>query len=440
MVAFCMAQASGVFAQDAGGFIQTFTISQRLENIDEDGFTGADASGLRSLTSLGYGISSETRTQRIALGLSSGLAFDLSGETDPTFEDSLATFDYARSSRNTALTFGVRYRRDDVDDLLFDETLVDDDIETGEGQREVLTVNSGLIFGQASRVTGTINHTFETSIFSDTLDPSLNDSDTQTADARLSFQISDVLTADVFATYSTVDEQGADATDRETLEIGTSASYTISPVTTLMAEVSYIEEESRGATDLQTDGFNYALSLTRLRPNGEISLGYTQVEALTGTRRQIRAGHELGFARGTLAYALGVSETDGFEPQLLANLAFSYQTDRISTVSITLGQEGTINGDDEEVVDTRLSLAYARDLTALSQVEVGFDMIDEDVLETDGTDQRTMRFDISFEYELGRDWGLVSGYEYSVVRRDGEDDRSRETVFIGLERSFGSRG
>lgn len=426
-------------AQEVGGLNVTFDLGQRFENREESGFSGLDNSGFRSLTTLAFGLSSETRSQSLALGLSSGLAATFDDDSDAEFEGTLATLDYARNSRNTALTFGTRYRRDAIDDLVFDATLTDDDVVTGVGQREVLTFSSGLVLGRAARVTGTFNHSYEASRFFDTLDPTLNDSDTQMLDGRVSFQLTRTITADLFASHSEVDERGAGATDRDRDRIGTGLSYIIDQATTLAAEVAYSETESRGDTVESSDGLGYVLSLVRDRPAGPVNVSYTQTEALTGTRRQLTAGQDMTLKRGALGFALGISETDGFDPQLLANLSFDYELDRNSTTRISLSQEGTINGDDEEVVNSRLDLSYARNLTSLSQLGASLAIVDENVLAAGTADQRAITFDLTYDYALTADWGLTSGYQYSSVRLDGEPDRDRTTVFVGLQRRFAYR-
>jgi len=434
-----LGSTGGGAAQEEGGLNVGFVLTERLEYIEEDGFSGTDGSGLRSLTTLDFGLNSVTRSQSLEFGLSTGLAVPLDDYGDLGFEDNLATLEYTRSSRNSELTFGAGYRRDDVDDLAFDATFEDDDIVTGVGGREVLTLNSGLVVGRATRVTGTFDYVYETTDFFDTLDPTLNDTDTQALDARVRFQLTRTLTADVFGLWREEDESGAGATDRTTTAIGTGASYLIDPATTLAGEISYSEEESRGATPLDTEGWNYALSATRDRPNGEVFVEYIQEDALTGTRRQLIAGQDLTLQRGSLEYSLGVSETEGFDPQVLASLTLAYDLDRNGTANIILSQEGTVNGDDEEVVNSRLNISYVRELSAVSELAASFDLVDENVLDAGADDQRSFSFDLTYDHDMTRDWGLTTGYEYSLVRLDGTADRSRSTVFVGLQRSFAYR-
>jgi hypothetical protein len=434
-----LAFSGGAAAQEVGGLNVTFDVTERIEQREEEGLVGGDSSGLRSLTTLDFGLSSETRSQSLAFVASSGLAIALSDDSDVAFEDTFSSLDYARSSRDSALSFGLLYRRDEVDDLVFDTTFADDDIVTGEGQREVFTLNSELVLGREARVTGTFNHTYETSVFLDALDPTLNDTDTQAFDARFSFQLSRTVTADVFGNWREIDERGPGATDRETYQAGTSLSYEISPITTVTGLIAYSEEESRGTTVLESDGLNYGLSFVRIRPNGEITVDYLQEEALTGTRRQLTAGQDIGLQRGSIAYSLGVTETEGFDPQLLADLTVAYDVDPTSNVSLVLSQDGTINGDDDEVVNTRLNLTFARGLTPLALLGVSFALVDEDVLADGAADQRSFEFGVTFGYDLAQDWGLTTGYEFSSVRIEGTDDRNRSSVYLGLQKSFAYR-
>ena len=438
-LAALFAFSGGAIAQEVGGLNLTFDVTQRLEQREEEGLAGSDGSGFRSLTTLAFDLSSETRSQSIALGASSGLAIALSDDSDVSFEDTFATLDYARSNRDTALSFGFLYRRDEVDDLVFDTTFADDDIITGEGQREVFTLNSELVLGREARVTGTFNHTYEASVFFDALDPTLNDTDTQVVDAVISFQLARTVTADVFGNWREIDERGAGATDRETYQAGTRLSYEINPITTLAAQVAYNEEESRGTSVLRSDGLNYGLSFTRERPNGVIEVDYIQEEALTGTRRQLTAGQDVELKRGNLAYSLGVTETEGFDPQFLADLTFGFDIDSNSNLTVELSQDGAINGDDEEVVNTRFNVSLARGLSPVSLVGISFALVDENVLDDAAPDQRSFEVDLTFSYELAQDWGLTTGYEFSSVRVDGTDDRNRSTVYVGLQKRFDYR-
>ena len=96
----------------AEGLTASLTLSERLESIEEQGFS--EDEGVRSLTSLNFSLSSERRNQRLLLGVNTGLAYNLSGKDDGDdfeFEDTSLTLSYAIENRNTQLTFDGAYRR-----------------------------------------------------------------------------------------------------------------------------------------------------------------------------------------------------------------------------------------------------------------------------------------------------------------------------------------
>lgn len=429
-----------LWAQDAdGGLSTTLDISQRFEHIEEEGFTGASDEGVRSLTTLSFGLSSETRTQSLAFGLSTGIAQNLTNGGSTEFEGTQASLDYRISNRNTQLTIGAQYRRDETDDLAFDTSLEDDDITTGEGQREVFTLTTGIEVGRDGPLRGTFTHVFEKSEFSDTLDPTLNDSHRQRVNARLEFDLATNLTASVFGSWSDLDEQGAGATDRKTSRIGIGAAYEITSATTLTGEIAYSEEESRGMTVAETDGLNYAFTLAHRRPNGQITIDFSEADTLNGKRRQATLGRSYDLRRGEFSFSLGATKTDGFGAQLLANLNLDYELDRNNRLSIGLSQTGDINDDNNEVLNTRLNMSYTRALSSLSEISANVAYIDENELGMGATDQNSIRFGLNHSYKLGQDWDLVSGYEYSSVRQDGVVDRDRSRLFVGVQKGFAWR-
>ncbi|TDT73111.1 hypothetical protein BDE40_3293 [Litoreibacter halocynthiae] len=425
---------------DAGGVIATLEVGQRFQYIEEDGFSGSSSDeGLRSLTSVAFSVSSETHSQYLAFNLSTGIAQNLTNGGSTEFESTRASLDYRISNRSTELTFGGFYLRDEVDDLAFDTSLEDDAITTGAGQREVFNLTTGLTVGRESPITGSLRHVFEKSEYSDTTDPSLNDSLTQRVEGRLSFEVSPNLEASVFGSFSTVDEQGAGATDRETSRIGIGATYEVTPSTTLTGEIAYSTEDSRGTVVDETDGLNYAFSLAHARPNGEVSLRFSEDDTLNGKRRQLTAGRSYQLRRGEFSFSLGATKTDGFSPQPIANVQLDYQIDRNSTFEVSLQQSGGIDGGNNEVINTRLDMSYARELTSLSQISAGLALVEENVLNAGGVDRRSVRFNVSHAYQLARQWDLVSGFSHSSVREDAQPTRKRNTVFLGIQKSFSYR-
>lgn len=429
-----------IWAQDAGGIQATFDFSQRFEYTEEDGITVGSDEGLRTITGLGFTLSSESRSQRLAFSGFTNVAKNLTNSDGVEFEDTVVALDYARFSRNSELTFGLTYRRDEVDDLAFDtELLLDDDITSGDGQREIFGVATGLTLGREGPITATLTQAYERSVYSDTIDPSLNDSDTRSATGRLSFQVSPVLTTDIFAAWTEVDEDGPTALDRRFWRAGVGAVYDISPATTLRGELFYEDESSEDDELTEENGIGYALSVTTDRPNGEISLSFEEEQTINGTRREALIGRSYDLRRGSLSFAVGATRTEGFSTQSLANVAFDFQIDPLSTIRMELDQTAGVNDDDSEVVNTRFDMSYTRNISSLSDISASIALVDENVIGTGLGDEQSVRFDLTHRYEITRDWNLVSGFEFSSVDEDTSERRDRSTLFLGIERSFDIR-
>lgn len=431
-----------LLAQEAetGGATFTFEVGQRLEYVEEEGFTGVTRDeGMRSLTSLGFGISSETRNQALAFGVSTGVAQNLTNGGPTEFESTRVSLDYRLSNRTAELTFGGFYVRDEVDDLAFDPSLDEDTITTGIGQREVFNLTTDLTVGRDGPVTGTLTHVFEKSEFSDTTDPSLNDSLTQRIEGRLGFRVAPNLETYIFGNLSKVDEQGLGATDRDTSRVGIGATYEATPATTLTAEIAYSKEETGGAIVDATDGMNYAFSIAHERPNGEISVRFSEEDTFNGKRRELMVGRAYTLRRGELSFAVGATKTGGLGARPIGSLQFDYEIDRNSDIEISFEQSGGIDSANSEVVNTRLNMEYVRELTPQSQISAGLSLVDENVLAVGGIDRRSVRFDLSHAYQLGGDWDLVSGFSHSSVREDVLPIRKRNTLFIGIQKSFAYR-
>ena len=435
--ALLLATAPCAVAQETGGIQSNFTFGQRFEDRDESGFTGPSDAGRRSVTTLSFAASSETRTQRVSVDAATEATKNFTTDDDVSFEGTNAGLDYTLSNRDLALTFGARYRRDEIDDLTFDSTIVDEGVVTGEGLREVVTLSSRLEFGRASRVSGSVGYIFERSEFSETFDASLNDSDRRRIGAQLNFAVTGSASIGTFINFSEIDEKGAGAIDRETWRIGVNTSYSVSPATTWNADVAFTEDETSGEGFLTvTDGLTYGIGVEAERPNGIISARFDEITTINGKRRTLTFGRTLQFPRGDLNVSIGGTKTEGFDTQLLANLTYNYELDRLSNFSVTLSQTGDINSSNSEVVNTRLNVVYARALTQRSSTRASLAVVDENVLELGASNQRTIQFDIAYNFDIGADWDLTTGYQFSSVRFEGEEDRDVKTFFVGVQKNF----
>lgn len=428
--------SSFMLAQD-GGLQASLTIGQRFEHVDESGFDEPRDEGTRSLTTLAFGLSSSTRYQSLSFNVDTSLERNFSNSAGFELEDPTVQLRYELETRNTALSFGGRYRQVEVDTAAFDEDPLVDDIETGTGSRENLDLTTELIFGRNSPATTTLTHTYERLRFSDTTNPDLNDSDLHVLDAQLNLALSSETAVNAFATWRDRDEAGLGANDFRSYRVGVGAQVTLSDVTTASASLFYNDIETTESG--RRDGVGYALGLTYQRPNGATRLNFSEDDTVNGKQRQLTVGRSLAFANGDIDLSLGVSKTDGSSAQYLANLSLGYEINRISSLNLSLNQSSSINDNDDETINTRFNLNYSRELTPLQRISLGLQYVDRNVLGTVDEDQQSIRLNLNHNYQLANDWALVSGISRSSVRIDGAPNRDTNRIFTGIQKTFAFR-
>lgn len=432
--------SGNILAQDngQGGLSASLKIGQRLESINRTGVTTTNDEGTRSLTTLSFGLQSVTRTQALSFNLSGALEKFLSKSDSFEFEDPRASLRYTLENKNTALSINGSYSRADIEDSSFDENPLTPELDTGTGDRETYSVSTNLTFGRDTRVTTSLGHSFARTKYSGTNNPNLNDSTRHSLSGRMTFELSSEASVNAFANWSKVDEDGPGANDTTTRRAGVGANYAITETTRVNGELSYSINDSTNSN--RTEGIGYALGISHDRPNGAVSAQFSENKAITGTRRELSFTRSLETARSALSLSLGVSKTDGFDIQPLVNLTWNYSIDQASSVRVTLSQKATANNNDNELVRSRLSVDYNRELTSLQSISAGLQLIDENFLGTGAdVDERSLRVNLNHTYSLGDDWGLVSGYEFSSTRVNGQPDRDRSRIFVGLEKTFAFR-
>ncbi len=420
----------------AEGLTASLTISERLQSIEEEGFSNNE--GARSLTSFGFSLNSENRNQRLSLGINTGLSYNFSDNDDGLeFEDTSLQLSYTVENRNTELSFNSSYRRSDVDDAVFFDELLEEEVLTGGGRREIYALNTGLTWGREGPFTATLGHIYTESNFSDTTDPDLVDVTTQGLNANVSFEITPVLTLNAFASWREVDREGVGANDQTNRSYGVGASYAINGSTSLNASLSDSNNDSTNSGE--NGGLGFSVGLNRNLSNGALKFSLSQQETINDTRREILVSRQLELQRGSLSFGIGATKTDGLSAQPLASLGLNYEINRLNQLNVSLEQSASVDGDDNETVTTRLGVGYTRSLTELSSLGAGLRLVDQNVLGAGGTDRTSISFDVTYRYDMGSDWDLVTGYEYSSVRRDALEDRNTRTLFLGVERSFDFR-
>lgn len=430
----------GTLAEDA--LRLTLDISQNLEYIDEEGFGSPRDEGLRARTDLQLGLLSETRTQRFELLLGAGIAFnannDLNDEID--FEEETARLSYGIQSARSAFDITASLRERDVDEAVFLDDLVDPDLATDTGRRRITSLRSTLSLGREGPLTFDLSHAYSTSTYSGTTNPDLRDSTTQRVQATLGMRLSPVTQATAGFTWRDFDQEGVGGTQRTTTSYSLGVNHELTNVTQLRARVFYTENDTNTAgVSSGNDGLGLSLGLSHVRPNGTYSVDLSSTETVNGTRTQFSLGRSYDFKWGDASLSVGATHTEGFSTRTVANADVSWEPDPLSELTLSLSQSAAVDNNDAEILRTRLGIRYIREISARGRLSSGLQVANQNILDTAGADQTTLRANIAYRHDLANDWELVSGFEHRRIERDGQDDRRRNRVFVGFEKTFNVR-
>ena len=437
--------ASYIWAQE-GGLTAQLSVGQTLRHEDEKGVTGPEDEGLSSDTTLGFSLSSRTQNQSLSLSLNTAVRyeFDDNGSGDRLgLNDPSARLSYAIENRRSKLSFEGSYRRADIDEVVFlgDELDPLDDIITGGGTRTTKGLRTKLELGREGPLSAELTHFYGRTDYSGTTSTSLVPLKTQELGARVNLEISPQATVFAFANVKDRDAERAGTNDHRTQTVGLGTDYTISPTLSAKVQLSYskIDTDDNAGTLTSRNGLGYSLGVTKIVPNGEMSLSFSEEETINGKRRNLTAKRGYELRRGSLSWSLGVSKSDGLSAQPLANLNASYELSKLSTLSVNLSQSSSINDNEEESINTQLSVKYARELSPRSSLSAGLQLVDRNALTAGAENQTSTRINLSHNYELARELDLVTGYRYTKTTRDNQATRKSNEIFLGLQKNFNFR-
>lgn len=425
------------------GIRATLELGQRIETVEESGFTTPQDEGTRTLTTIDFGLTSETSNQRLDLSLNTAIAVELGSNdsTTDTVDDPSARLSYDVENRNSQLSFYTAYRRGDVGASNFFDELLGENVIVDGGKRTTFSVGSDLSFGRESPVTTTLGYAYLRSTFSDLPDSSTqSDSTTNRVEARVTFRLSPVASVFVFGRWRENDQDLATAVDQTTQSFGIGSEYDISPVTRITAQVSYDREDSESSISSNSNsGSGFALGITRTAPRGIYSADLSQEQTINGAQYQLLFGRSIELQRGDLRFSLGGVKRDGLSADPLANLSLSYELTPLSNINITLDQRASVDDNDVSTINSRLNVNYNYTLNALSSLSAGLQIAEVRASDIDGSDESDITASLTYRRELGADWDLISGLRYESSRSENAEDRDTSTLFVGLAKTFDFR-
>lgn len=381
----------------------------------------------------------QTRNQRLRLGVEGLLRFDEVGTTD-IFTEPAVDFDYAVFNRATELALTLNLRESDVNSGFLPADFDGDDLNFDEGTQRVTNARVQLITGRDTRFGTTTRLAYNQLEYFDTIDPDLNDRVLLTASTELRFSLDRRVELTASARWQQRDEEDALETLETDITYGLGAEILLDRAWTASVDLSATSEEVETTLGTATeDGYRVATTLTRFMPNGRLAFAgsYASLDGV-GTLTATRA---MELANGAaLTATAGVFMFDGGD--VLPNLGLSYRQEilRGQTVSLNLTQLGSQNADgDETLYRTILNGSYQHALTRNSSLSINGSLASAEVQEGTSDDTLATSFGIAYSQDLTRDWALVARADTRSTFTEGDRTDRENTFSLSLERSFSFR-
>jgi predicted porin len=428
-------------AQDTqpAGLLATFDITQRLEYSDNPDLEENGSSDTFGRTILGFGLESVTALQTFTLNIGTDIEEGRDDQSSFDVTNPFVQLDYNRATRNASVGAFLRYRESDANSSFFEDDFLLDSNVINQDNGTRLSVGYGLsgAIGVEAPIGANFDLSFDEITFTGTDDPDLTDQSTANFDGQINFRLDPRIVARLTTRYQDFDAQG-NGVNRKTTGFGVGASFDVTQ--TLLADLAVSQDriERSGDETGVNDGLSLDGSLVQTLTNGSLGLSFgSDVSSNdTGRRSFVSIDRDLDLPRGgTLSYSLGVTESEdsGIDPLLGLNYAYDLPTAR---VSVGLTQEVSSDSDNQEEINTAFNASYTREINALSSLGASLEFLDRNALGDSADDAQRVEVSLTYEYTLTRDWGVVSGVSHTLSTSDGDPDRSRNTIFIGLQRSF----
>ncbi|WP_413873714.1 hypothetical protein [Albidovulum sp.] len=398
---------------------------------------------------LTFGLSSVTGVQDLSLTGSGVLRYgDIPGRSLSGFEDPTVRLRYRLDGVNSQFTLTGRYRH--VDREFLDPFQIEQE-ETNAGAfyagGGTMTVrNAGLSFvtGINDPVTFTLGLAHDEKDYDATAlaaNARLFGNKTDSANATVALKLSPVTSLRFNADFAHYTAEDTPQTDRTTTDYSIGVVQDINPVLVLDAQIGFTEVETDTTTGTQhRDGVSGAATLTQTLANGTAFVGVDSTVNQNGTRESFRFGRSLQLPLGTFSASLGGTHSPSGNTYAIATLAYDRQL-RSSNIAVSLNRAVSTNNVNEDVLDTRLTVAYGYEINNNSRLDfsANWGRSESAGIGNAPTIERTS-LRAAYSYDLTQDWALTGG----VLLRHRSDssapgDAQSNSVFLTLGRTFSYR-
>ena len=446
--------AAGTAAQPAtparGGLQVDIGVSTKL-TVDDNFQLQQTSAGTSTIwdNTLTFGLSNVTGVQDLSINGSGVLRYgDIPGRSLSGFEDPNLRLRYRLDGVNSQLTLTGRYRH--VDREFLDPFQIEQEetnagaFYSGGGTMTIRNAGVSYVTGLNDPLTFTLSLSHDEKDYDAAAlaaNARLFDTQNDDVNATVALKVSPITSLRFNAGYAHYTAEDTPQTGRTTIDYSIGVVQDINPVLVLDARLGVTEVETDTLTGTtQRDGLTGAVTLTQTLANGTAYFAADSSVNQNGSRETFRFGRSLQLPLGTFSGSIGATHAPSGNTYAVATLAYSRQLSS-SNVSVSLNRGVNTNNSSEDVLDTRLTVAYGYDINNNSRLDfsVNWGRSESAGIGAAPTiDRTTLR--AAYTHDLTQDWALTGG----VLLRHRSDsslpgDAQSNSVFVTLGRTFSFR-
>lgn len=448
-------------AQDGGpsGIRLSFGIDQRFSHDSNlDLSVPRVGSTTAATTRLNFGLTSETRAQRLAFsaGTTARAARLPAGNTETTLDEPRYSLSYSRESARSLISLSgsfssdrIRFLRpleDFVTELLDPDgnpvldpdgepiLIIDlpddlDDLE-GVGRRRFTNLNGRLVLGRGGPLVTTLTAGRQERRYVDA-SPGLTDTRRTNVSAAFSARLTPTTSGNLRLSFERFENDNPPAlTRRDSTRITLGFSHAVSEALSVNASIGPSRIETRQfGTITREDGIDGSLGLSLDLPNGSAGATLSARTNQDGTRTSFSLSRSMELPRGSVSGSLGVTRSPAGDIFTTASMSYRHPLPR-GNFSLALNRGIGTDANDNDVARTALSMGYSHQINALSNLNLNASFVSRD----DGSDERAS-LGATYRQQFTRDWGVNLGYRYDTRDR-GAGRAENHGVFLSVSRNF----
>lgn len=384
----------------------------------------------------------------------STLTLDLSGlyrianepiiGTESSFSDPSAQLTYQQTRSNSRFQLLASYRERDLafnrslTDINLDGTIDASDVIGTVGDQINTRGNLDWETGLAGPLGFRFTYNHRERRYSNTIDPSLFDNSADDYAATASLRISPVLQGNIRVGYTDFTADDTVRTDRQTTTVSTGATYDVSSITTVSANIGYTQvDDTQRATNTNdvTEDFIWNFAWNKTLPDGSADIQLDQSFGVNGSRTNATFGRSFQRPSGVFSFNAGFTRGPFDEVTPIGQIDYSYRV-ASSQIGATIQRRVGTSTASRETRETAAFLTYDYFINQVSALTFSVSYIEQ---EDDGSGPSNQRqrgtFDASYTHAITKNWAMNVGYQYEMDDQSGFK-ASSNSVFLTLGRRF----